>query len=250
MSTITQIQSFIDSLPSSVASLRIRIGDSSLQTVGIISIIGRNYKETANSEFSAIEIEEDEILDTVVDVLDNNGYASEFRKARIHACTSSGKSLKSKAITASHGRVAGLSGADRAIERLTDGLLSMAAEMRRTVATLSESLAWSEEQKREAEEAAIEARVSAIDHEGYARLLETLQAEDSDPMREQAATILGNVVNMFGGRPTTPTKDDVKSWVSNPDFVREMMADPEIALGFMSAFEGPEEESPEVIPEE
>ena len=240
MTTQTQIQHFIDSLPKSVASIRIRIGDSSLQTVGIVSINDRGYRETANSEFAAIETDIDDLLDTVVDVLDNNGYSSEFRKARLHACTTTGKSLKSKALTAVHGRVAGLSGADRAIERLTDCVLSMAGEMRRTVSTLSESLAWSEEQKREAEEAAIEARVSAIDHEGYARLLETLQTDEGvDPMREQAASMLGNIVSMFGGGvpKQSPSKDDVKEWVSDPEFVREMMSDPDIALHFMSAFE-------------
>lgn len=249
MTISTQIQTYIETLPTTTACIRIRIGDTTLQTVGLVAILNGGYSDSPNSEFAAQIVERDELLDVVSDVLESNGYGTEFRKARLHACNSKGKCIKSKAITAVHGRLATQSGGDRAIEKLTDGFISMAMELRKTVATLSESLAWSEEQKREAEQSALEARVSAIDNEGYARLLEALQTDEgaSDPMRDHAASMLSNIVSMFsnGNIGAPPSRETVKQWVSNPEFVREMMSDPDIALHFMSAFENNEESNME-----
>ena len=66
---------------------------------------------------------------------------------------------------------------------------------------MSDSLTWSETQRRESEEHALAARVDALDAESYSRALEMIADEGieeaRDPLKEQAAQVLGRVADMF-----------------------------------------------------
>ena len=240
MSTISQIQPWIEKLPQSSVMIRIRVGDTSLQTVATIAIEGRGYRDT-DSDFAAIWHTLEDLPDVITSSLEDNGYGDLYKKGRLHAYDVKGKSNSSRAITATHGRIATLSGADRAIEKLTEGLLAATAENRKVIAILAETLTHREERMTEAIDAAMESRADALDADAYSMALEMLNEspeEGTDPLKTQAATVLGQVANMITGQSPnrTPSKEEIRSWMSNPEFIREMMQDPDIQADFMEAF--------------
>jgi len=257
MSTISQIQPWIEKLPQSSVMIRIRVGDTSLQTVATIAIEGRGYRDT-DSDFAAIWHTLEDLPDVITSSLEDNGYGDLYKKGRLHAYDVKGKSNSSRAITATHGRIATLSGADRAIEKLTEGLLAATAENRKVIAILAETLTHREDRMSEAIDAAMDSRADALDADAYSMALEMLNEspeEGNDPLKTQAATVLGQVANMFTGQQNqnqAPTKEQIRNWVSNPEFVKEMMQDPDIQADLYSAFmEGfPDEgDNPEDAPE-
>ena len=252
MSTISQIGPWIEKLPKTAVMIRVRVGDSSMQTVATIAIEGRGYRDTDSDwagEFRSLE----DLPDAITEALEDNGYGDTHKKARLHAYDVKGKSFSSRAITATHGRIATLSGSERAIEKLTDGLLAASAENRKVIAILADTLTHREERMTEAIDAALDSRADALDADAYSMALEMLNEgpeNEADPLKTQAATVLGQVANMFTGQATNqpPTKDQIRSWVANPEFVKAMMEDPEIQADLYSAFMSgfpDEEESPD-----
>ena len=132
--TSPAIQSWLEKLPVTTDMIRVRVGGQTLHTVATLAIEGRSYTDK-DSEFAPIWIPLEDLCDSIFDSLSENGFGEEHTKARLHAYRK-GKPLKSKAITATSGRAATQSGTDRAIEKLTDGILQSCAEMRKTVAII------------------------------------------------------------------------------------------------------------------
>ena len=232
---------WIEKLPESVSHIRIRIGDTSLTTTGVIGIEGRQYKDD-DSDFAAFFVDVDSLTQVVGDMLSDGDFGHIYRKARLHAHSKNGKQVRTKSLTAEKTeRASQMSSEAASIQMLTQGILSMAAEMRRSLHVLSDSLSWSEQQRRESEEHALSARVDALDAESYSRALEMLtdgEAEEYDPLKEQAANVLGQVATMFTGAPqhTAPTPDQVKEWMSNKEYFDNLMSEPGIQEAFLNAY--------------
>lgn len=231
---------WIEKLPESVSHVRVRIGDTSLTTVGCIGIEGRGYKDD-DSDFSATWCDIDALSQVIGDMLSDGDFGHLHRKARLHAHSKNGKQVRTKSLTAERTeRASQISSEAASIQMLTQGLLSMAAEMRRSLHVLSDSLSWSEHQRRESEEHALSARVDALDAESYSRALEMLTDEphdEYDPLKEQAANVLGQVAGMFTGQQhQAPTKDQIKEWVANKEWFESVMHEPEIQEAILNAY--------------
>lgn len=255
MTTQKQIQTWVEKMNKNTVMIRVRVGDSSMLTVSTIAIEGRGYKDS-DSDYAAIWRTLEELPDSIWEQLEDNGFGDLHKKARLHAYTIKGQGCGSRLLTATHGRISQLSGTDRAIEKLTEGLLQATAENRKVIAILAETLTHREERMTEAIDAAMDSRADALDADAYSMAMEMINeapGEDHDPLKQQAATVLQQVAGIFtqGHTQQAPTRDQVRNWVRNPEFVRSMMEDPEIQADLMSAFmDGfPDEEEPPDQPE-
>ena len=231
---------WIEKLPESVSHIRIRIGDTSLTTTGVIAIESRGYKDD-DSDFAAFFVDVDSLTQVVGDMLSDGDFGHIYRKARLHAHSKNGKQVRTKSLTAEKTeRASQMSSEAASIQMLTQGLLSMAAEMRRSLHVLSDSLAWSEQSRKESEEYGLAARADALDAEAYSKALEMLTDEngvEEDPLKIQAANVLGQVASMFTMAPTgAPTTDQVKEWMADKDFFDSMMSEPGIQEAFLNAY--------------
>lgn len=233
---------WLEKLPESVSHVRVRIGDTSLTTVGCIGIEGRGYKDD-DSDFAATWCDIDALSQVIGDMLSDGDFGHLHRKARLHAHSKNGKQVRTKSLTAERSeRASQMSSEAASIQMLTQGLLSMAAEMRRSLHVLSDSLAWSEQSRKDAEEYGLAARAEALDAEAYSKALEMItdeHVEPDDPLKQQAAAVLGQVANMFTGggmQPGGPTSDQVKEWVSNPEWLNSMMSEPDIQEAILNAY--------------
>ena len=95
--------------------------------------------------------------------------------------------------------------------------------------------------------------MDALDAESYSRALEMLADEvheGPDPLKEQAANVLGQVASMF--KPESqqaPTVDQVKEWVSNPEWFDDVMQDAAIQEAILSAYVQKTSETVNAVPE-
>lgn len=257
MRTTNTLTQWVESLPNNVALLRVRVGDGTkLHTVGTVAIEGRGYKGD-DSEHEPQWVDIMSAADTVSDILQENGFGEDHRKARIHGHTVTGKQSKTKSLTATTGRAATASSSDRALEKMTDGLLQMAGEMRRSLAVLSDTLTHREGLLTDAINSTLSARVDALDADAHSKMMEWMmdsQTEDEgDQLKSQASKMLESVVGMMTGAQAnkSPSADQVREWIKRPDF-KEMMRDPDLQADFIQAFmdmDEPEEEGPEVVVE-
>jgi len=256
MRTQNTITQWVDSLPATAALLRVRVGEGTkLHTVGTVAIEGRHYSGD-DSEHEPQWCDISTAADAVSDILDENGFGEDHRKARIHAHTKSGKQCKTKSLTATTGRAVTASSSDRALEKMTDGILQMAGEMRRSLAVLSDTLTHREGLLTEAINTSLSSRVDALDADAHSKMMEWMmennEENENDELKSQASSVLHSVVGMLTGAkaPMSPTADQVREWVKQPGF-REMCKDPDLQAELLQAFmdmDEPEEpEEPETI---
>ena len=255
MRTQNTITQWVDSLPASAALLRVRVGEGTkLHTVGTVAIEGRHYSGD-DSEHEPQWCDISVAADAVSDILDENGFGEDHRKARIHAHTKSGKQCKTKSLTATTGRAVTASSSDRALERMTDGLLQMAGEMRRSLAVLSDTLTHREGLLTDAINSTLSARVDALDADAHSKMMEWMmesnEENESDEFKSQASNVLQSVMGMLTGNqgPMAPTADEVRQWVHTQGF-RDMIKDPDLQADFLQAFMDMDQGEPEEGPEE
>lgn len=241
MRTQNTLTQWVDTLPSTVALLRVRVGEATkLHTVGTVAIETRGYTGD-DSEHEPQWVDITGAADAVADILEENGFGDDHRKARIHAHTKTGKQCKTKSLTATTGRAVTASSSDRALEKMTEGILQMAGEMRRSLAVLSDTLTHREGLLKEAIDSSLTARVDALDADAHSKMMEWMMEstddEQGDELKSQASTVLQSVVGMLTGKmgPMTPTADQVRQWVHTPGF-REMVKDPDLQAEFIQAF--------------
>ena len=241
MRTQNTLTQWVDTLPSTAALLRVRVGEGTkLHTVGTVAIETRGYSGD-DSEHEPHWCDITGAADAVSDILEENGYGDDHRKARIHAHTKNGKQCKTKSLTATTGRAVTASSSDRALEKMTDGILQMAGEMRRSLAVLSDTLTHREGLLTEAINTSLSSRVDALDADAHSKMMEWMmennEETENDEFKSQASTVLQSVVGMLTGAkgPMKPTAEQVRQWVHTPEF-REMVRDPELQAEFIQAF--------------
>ena len=246
------IGNWVESLPATVAMVRVRLGHgSSLQTVQTLAINGREYVDT-QSDFAPLYVDGGlPLIDAIAEALVENGYGgTEGKKARLHAHTKSGKQVKTKSLTSDGG--APTTSKDVAMLRLVDGLMESNAEIRRVITVLSDTLSHSHERLRESQDDAITSRAEALNSQFDAMALELMVEETGEDdgtgaLKESAAMVLNNVMTMFTGGESPsngPSKDDVMEWVQNEEFVDSVMTDPEIQAAFLSAYQRTQNQKP------
>jgi hypothetical protein len=124
---------------------------------------------------------------------------------------------------------------------MTDGILQMAGEMRRSLAVLSDTLTHREGLLTEAINTSLSSRVDALDADAHSKMMEWMmennEETENDEFKSQASTVLQSVVGMLTGAkgPMKPTAEQVRQWVHTPEF-REMVRDPDLQAEFLQAF--------------
>lgn len=209
------IKSWIESIPPEAVAIRIRLGTGRNQpTLSIVAIEGSGFD---SDDAGIIFVKENELASVIEELALDAGWREEEPTLRLHAMSDKGKPLASWQLTdRNKGNTASEKGSAYAISALTDGVLSMAAQLTKTIDILTESLAHSESSRAHMFEAMLEAREDQLGAESAA-LLAALdnEPEAPDPIKQQAVDALSSVASVLvggagGGGAPDFTAEDVR----------------------------------------
>jgi hypothetical protein len=196
------IKSYIDSLPPEVVAYRIRLGTG--RNVPTISIVAIENSDFVSEDAGIIYCKSEEVASVIEEIAIDAGWGEEETTIRLHALNKKNKSLGTWQLTKKN-PIASKNdyGTSYSIGALTDGILSMSAQLTRTIDILTESLAHSETSRAHMFEALLEAREDQLAAEGEA-LISTIDhgPAEPDPFKMRAMSTLENVAAAFvGGTP-------------------------------------------------
>jgi len=206
------IKAWIENLPPEAVAIRIRLGSGRNQpTLSVIAIEGSGFQ---SDDAGIIYCEEKQLASLIEELALDAGWKEEEPTIRLHAMSIKGKPLASWQLTDKNkGSTTSETGSAYAINALTDGVLSMAAQLTKTIDILTESLAHSETSRAHMFEAMLEAREDQLGAESAA-LLAAMDNEPlpPDPIKQQAVDALSNVAHvMMGGQQNADfTAEDVR----------------------------------------
>ena len=209
------IKSWIDGLPPEAVAIRIRLGTGRNQpTLSIVAIEGSGF---VSDDTGIIYCKESELASLIEELALDAGWKEEEPTIRLHAMSEKAKPLASWQLTdRNKGSTTSEKGSAYAISALTDGVLSMAAQLTKTIDILTESLAHSETSRAHMFEAMLEAREDQLGAESAA-LLAAMdnEPEPPDPIKQQAVDALSSVASVLvggggGGEPVEFTAEDVR----------------------------------------
>jgi hypothetical protein len=193
------IKSWIESLPPEAVAIRIRLGSGRNQpTLSIVAIEGSGF---SSDDAGIIYVKETELSNVIEELALDAGWKEEEPTLRLHAMSDKGKPLASWQLTErDKGSTTSEKGSAYAISALTDGVLSMAAQLTKTIDILTESLAHSESSRAHMFEAMLEAREDQLGAESAA-LLASMdnEPEAPDPIKQQAVDALSSVAQVLVG---------------------------------------------------
>jgi len=207
------IKSWVDSLPEEAVGIRIRLGSGRNQpTLSIIALENSGFND--QDDAGIIFCKEGERADLIETLALDAGWKIEEPTLRLHAISRSGKPLASWQLTDRGTREKTNMGSDYSIGALTDGLLSMANQLTKTIDILTESLAHSESSRAHMFEALLEAREDQLTSETHA-ILAAMDGEPEppDPLKMQAVQAFQTVAqSLAGGAPGVAdfTAEDVR----------------------------------------
>ena len=143
MSRKRTIKSWVDNLPDEAVAIRIRLGSGRNQpTLSIIAIEQSGFND--QDDAGIIFCKPNERADLIETLALDAGWKSEEPTLRLHAISRTGKAMASWQLTDRGHREKTNMGSDYSIGALTDGILSMASQLTKTIDILTESLAHSE----------------------------------------------------------------------------------------------------------
>tara|TARA_R100000655_G_scaffold109751_2_gene165282 strand:- start:3306 stop:4094 length:789 start_codon:yes stop_codon:yes gene_type:complete len=209
------IKSWVDALPPEAVAIRIRLGTGRNQpTLSIVAIEGSGF---VSDDAGIIYCKEPELASLIEELALDAGWKEEEPTIRLHAISDKGKPLASWQLTERNkGSTSNEKGSAYAISALTDGVLSMAAQLTKTIDILTESLAHSESSRAHMFEAMLEAREDQLGAESAA-LLAAMdnEPEAPDPIKQQAVDALSSVASVLVGggamgEPVEFTAEDVR----------------------------------------
>jgi len=209
------IKSWIESLPPEAVAIRIRLGTGRNQpTLSIVAIEGSGFD---SDDAGIIYVKDNELASVIEELALDAGWREEEPTLRLHAVSDKGKPLASWQLTdRNKGSTTSEKGSAYAISALTDGVLSMAAQLTKTIDILTESLAHSESSRAHMFEAMLEAREDQLGAESAA-LLAAMdnEPEAPDPIKQQAVDALSSVASVLvggggAGAPADFTAEDVR----------------------------------------
>jgi len=201
MSRKRTIKQWIEGLPAEAVAVRIRLGNGrNSPTISICALEGSGFRE--DDDNGVIYCKDAERAEIIEELALDAGWGHEEPTLRLHAVSSRGKPIASWQLTkrGSTERAASGGGADYSISALTDGLLSMASQLTKTIDILTESLAHSESSRASMFEAMLEAREDQLTSETHA-LLAAMDGEPEppDPLKMQAVQAFQSVAQTLAG---------------------------------------------------
>ena len=249
---------WLNALPENATHVRVRVGTGrNLPTVCLVAL--PDAETSKAGDFEPIVVGSlDELAQRAESEAMAAGWPEDYPTVRFHAYSESGREMRtfqtSQALTGL-GQAAGPGGPEWVvIGRLTDGLLSMAGECRRTVHILSETLNHRETMMADALESALASRQDAQDAEvqAYAAQMvaeEALGEEEDSGLAGQILQQVANAVmsNRIGGPLDASGLRDV--FDANPDILNDLVEDEDLIGRVVAAYQArkagePKEESP------
>jgi hypothetical protein len=237
-----KIDSWLSNLPDTVEGIKIRVGTRrSLPLIAVVALPGfTSEAEERLKDVSAIRVDErSEFLDIIEEEAEAAGYPTELHVMRLHAIDASGRVKRSLQLAGQ--KMAQKSSTDSVVAQLVDGILKSNAELRKSVDILTGSLAHREDVLKDSIESMLEAQQHAVETEASSLLnmIESaIPAEpQNDPLRQQAAGILGQIGQLFTGGPQGPLTSDslAEMMEANPEMVKEMLKSDRVKAAFTSA---------------
>jgi hypothetical protein len=199
MSKKRTIKSWIDNLPDEAIAIRIRLGSGRNQpTLSIIALENSGFKDQEDA--GVIFCKPGERAELIETLALDAGWKTEEPTLRLHAISRTGKAMASWQLTDRGQREKSQMGSDYSIGALTDGILSMASQLTKTIDILTESLAHSESSRAHMFEAMLEAREDQLTSETHAILAAMDQEpEPPDPLKMQAVQAFQTVAQSLAG---------------------------------------------------
>ena len=254
---------WLNALPDTATHVRVRVGTGrQLPTVAIVALDGAETSKAGDHEPLVVG-SIDELAQRAEAEAMAAGWPEDYPTVRFHAYGASGREMRtyqsSKALTGL-GQAAGPGGPEwMVIGRLTDGLLSMAGECRRTVAILSDTLNHRETMMADALESALASRQDAQDAEvqAYAAQVVAEEALGDDEEGGLAGQLLQQVANaVMSNRIGGPLDADGLRAVldANPSILDDLIDDEELIGRVFSAYQAkrapPPEDAVDVEPDQ
>ncbi len=241
----TKLTGYFSRLPfSEVASLTLRIGESARDLITQHKIIMEQSDYRPSSEGSQLEPHLgstiDEAQEQIEEVLEDLGFGDEYTYARVHAYSAEGKHIRSVSLRhripqeQEHHEMNA-----SAAQELARGMVAMASEVRRTLATVTATLEARETAMSSVLESMIEAKHDQIAAEGeamaYHLAMEAEQGQENNDIKARGLEVLQQIAGTFmqGGIDLEAIKSHIKS---NPEVVREFAKDPEVVDAISNAF--------------
>ncbi|MCK4299233.1 MAG: hypothetical protein KAX80_06865 [Planctomycetes bacterium] len=242
------LQEWLENNTTDAHAVRVRVGERGSQPTVACIIVANGVDASKFPSFDPIHVDSwEEAHDSVVQALEGAGWGIEPGQevARVHLVGESGSQQKTWSRTrAVENRSNGLD----ATTQVCQEMIRMASEMRRGFAVVCTALSEQTQGREEAVLEMIQAHRAQIESQAHAELVQVLaeaEAEvepDADPLRTTAAGIIeGLAGQILGGANQTAgisAKEVVmRTLQSDPELVKELVADPSVIELFMNATE-------------
>ena len=230
-----RLNGFISRLPDETALLTIRAGTTHQDLVlqHKIAILERGYKNTNDGIEPHGAVDLDDAHEQIEDVLSDLGFGEDFTYVRIHAYTATGGHIRSVSLKATSSGPTQDSFDGNAAEILAKGLVAMASECRRTLATITHTLEQRESVLSNVLNNLIQAKEKQMQAEGEALALqlalETDNNEQSQAVKAKGLDTLQYIANMLMSKGQTITVETVKEAIRNdPSIIKDVASDEDI----------------------
>lgn len=243
------LQEWLEINTKDATSVRVRVGERANPSTVACIIVGNAIPESKFPSFDPIHVDSwEECHDSILQTLEGAGWGTEPGQecARIHVYGDTGQQQKTwsrvrqveNAVTA---------GVDTSV-LLSQELIRMAGEMRRSFGVVCTALADQSQGREEAITEMIHAHRAQIESQAHAELVQVLAEseagveEPGDPLQNAAAGILQGIAGQFlpgpGASPAINVRELVLSTLkSDPALVSELMADPEVLAALSESVE-------------
>ena len=247
------LQEWLELNTKDATSVRVRVGERANPSTVACIIVANAIPESKFPSFDPIHVDSwEECHDSILQTLEGAGWGTEPGQecARIHVYGDTGQQQKTwsrvrqveNAVTA---------GVDTSV-LLSQELIRMAGEMRRSFGVVCTALADQSQGREEAITEMIHSHRAQIESQAHAELVQVLAESEAgvedpvDPLQNAAAGILQGIAGQFlpgpGQAPAINARDLViQTLKSDPGLVSELMSDPEVlqALSESVEAEGP-----------
>ena len=239
-----KLQRFLERLPDSSAVIKLKTGSSTKHVLEAVYVFDGMAPKMKKSEFVPELIDRNAAESIILEEAENLGWGEDFTHVRLHAYDEDMQHLKSLSMPRKISEAPPI-GSDQSISALTQGMLQMAAEIRRTLSVVTESLSHRESMHAEIIESLLEAKRDQAEAEARHMHLENYLDDeglrDSDDFRrtavEQLGSILETVINAKANSNGIPSIEQLKNWLSgNPDMLNAMFDDQDLMDSVMSAY--------------
>ena len=231
-----RLDGFISRLPDETALLTIRAGTTHQDLVlqHKIAILERGYKNTNDGIEPHGAVDLDDAHEQIEDVLSDLVLGEDFTYVRIHAYTATGGHIRSVSLKATSSSGPTQDSFDgTAAEILAKGLVAMASECRRTLATITHTLEQRESVLSNVLNNLIQAKEKQMQAEGETLALqlalETDNSEQSQAVKAKGLDTLQYIANMLMSKGQTITVEAVKEAIrKDPSIIKDVASDEDI----------------------